>query len=562
MSKSRKELKADKKMAKVSSSSALKVEKKKKEKREKKEKKEKKKMRKEAEKKERKMRKKLEKEREKEKKRQAKKEAKKLAKELKKKKSSKEKKGKIERSAAVLDVNGNEIQKESSQATLQLIDEKAKLAKTAPINAGQKATLSSPSIHSGKGATSITPVSAVPSVAVRKPVSIRTPGSNRPTLDINPVYMQSYQSTLHAATDANSFILRGINDSEESRILTRTFADKWYLPPSLYLVEAQTGLKYRRGRFSEEEKDLAKRLTLKFCKDQNMSLEQFKRVFFDEMGSREGTCVSNTGRLSSFFVDVAQHFGGRPVVAVYECLKRIYHPGNHRGPWTPEEDDILLKAYQKHGPKWTVIGKELNRLGINCRDRYNLKWKSLGQMSAGAWSVEEEKRLAEGITESVRDSGVISWIWISEERVKTRTPLQCISRFKSKSFVDRYSFHALAIARRPATSAAVAATAPKPKASWNDWKSDEDYLLIYAIVSTGLETENLINWRSLKVEGIPAPRHNHEIFFRRWNLLKKKAEVGAADISSLKEQVGKIKKYLIGKSKSPAYIFSDDEDEF
>ena len=387
----------------------------------------------------------------------------------------------------------------------------------------------------------------IPVASVRKPVSIRTPGSNRVTRDINPIYTSGRSSPIESPQE-NSFILRGINDTEQARLLSRTFADKWYLPAVLQRIEQQTGLSYRRGKFSEEEKDLARRLTLKFCHDQNMSLDSFKRVFFDEMGSREGVATSNSGRLSNFFVDAAQHFGGRPVVAIYELLKRMYHPGNHRGPWTQEEDEILLQEYRKHGPKWTLIGKELNRLGTNCRDRYNLRWKNADQIITGPWSSVEEQKLAEAISDSLRNTGVISWIWVSEERVRTRTPLQCLTHYKSKSFHDPNS---IKIAKNPLLKTP----------TWNGWKEDEDFLLIHALALTGFTSEALVNWRSLKVEGVPAIRHNHEIFFRRWNFLKSKATLSQGqEPLTLKEQVEKVKRYLIGKSKSAAYIFSEDDE--
>lgn len=381
---------------------------------------------------------------------------------------------------------------------------------------------------------------------VRKPVGIRTPGANR---EINPIYTRPVPMA-SAASTVSDFTIPGVNDTEEARILTRTFADKWILPANLYKIEANTGLKYRRGRFSDAEKILAMKLTTKFCQEQNMSLERFKTVFFDDMGTENG----HQNRLSNFFVDVSQHFGGRPVVAVYDFLKRLYHPGNHRGPWTPEEDQVLLREFQKHGPKWTLIGKELNRLGINCRDRYNIRWKHEGKVVNGPWSEEEDGKLVNAIKDSLEASGTISWLWISEERVKTRTPLQCLIRWKIINKGNGVTNGNLLanIKKR---------TVPKvPKAaSWNGWKEDEDYLLIHAILTSGAVSDESIQWKDLKVQGIPEARHNPELFFRRWNHLKIKAEI--ADEADLKETVEKVKKYLIKQSKSPAYIFSEDEED-
>ena len=379
----------------------------------------------------------------------------------------------------------------------------------------------------------------------RKPVGIRKPGANR---EINPIYTKPIPET----RSDSDFIIPGLNDTEESRILTKTFSSKWYLPPKLNKIEADTGLKYRRGNFSEAEKVLAMKLTTKFCSEQNMSLETFKNIFFDNLGNGQG----HQKRLSTFFVDVSQHFGGRPVVAVYELLKRLYHPGNHRGSWTPEDDQILLREYQKHGPKWTLIGKELNRLAINCRDRYNIKWRHVGKVINGPWSLEEDEKLRNGIKLSLENSGVISWLWISEERVKTRTPLQCLHRWR---IIKENSGSNLSTKTTPKPKAKVTREKKTKPASLIGWKEDEDYLLIHSILISGYKSDDEIQWKDLKVPGVPEPRHNPEIFFRRWNLLKSKAEIDESE--DLKGKVEKVKKYLIQLSKSPAYIFSEDEED-
>lgn len=409
-----------------------------------------------------------------------------------------------------------------------------------------------------------TPVASPLNQQVRKPTTIKTPGERR---DINPIYATRTTQTSSAVSRvADPFLIPGLNDTEESRLLTKTFASKWYMPAVLMKIEQQTGLKYRRGRFSEEEKLLAMRLTDKFCQEQNMTLETFKSVFFDDM-SRE---VNNHNRLSNFFVDVSQHFGGRPVAAVYDYLKRTYHPGNHRGAWTAEEDQILLREYEKHGPKWTLIGKELNRLGINCRDRYNLRWKHASSAQSGSWSKDECDRLAKYVAKSLETSGSVTWIWVAEEGVKTRTPLQCYNRWKlesantkeNKITVTRVTKEPVP-PKSPKIQKVQTVQTPKAPADWNGWKEDEDYLLVHAVLTTGLSSDDSINWRSLSIPSIPAARANPELYFRRWNHLKSKAEISNQDQQpvDLKTMVEKVKKYLVGKSKSAAYIFSEDEEE-
>ena len=355
--------------------------------------------------------------------------------------------------------------------------------------------------------------------------------------------------------------------------MTKIFADKWYLPANLYKVEQRTGLKYRRGHFSDSERLLAMKFTTKYCKDQNMTLEEFKKIFFDDMGTNNST--NNSKRLNNFFVDCSQHFGGRPVVAVYQFLKRLYHPGNHRGAWNTEDDEALLREYQKYGPKWALIGKELNRLGTNCRDRYNLKWKHVGSTLNGAWTPEEDEKLKKGIEESLKGSGTISWIWVAEEKVKSRTPLQCLSRFK--------------IIKNRNSTPELGNPKPKPKLKkekeiWNGWTDDFDQLLIHELelLVIELSSEDSIDWKSLIIKSLPPGKlFNYEFLFRRWNYLKGLANSvnddnngdnnnnnngdnnnnNSSNDNNFRVQIEKVKNYLINNSKSAAYIFSEDEEE-
>lgn len=61
-----------------------------------------------------------------------------------------------------------------------------------------------------------------------------------------------------------------------------------------------------------------------------------------------------------------------------------------KGPWTPEEDKLVLLLVEKNGPqKWTQIAEHLpGRIGKQCRERWhnhlNPKIKKI------AWSEDEE----------------------------------------------------------------------------------------------------------------------------------------------------------------------------
>lgn len=66
-----------------------------------------------------------------------------------------------------------------------------------------------------------------------------------------------------------------------------------------------------------------------------------------------------------------------------------------KGPWTKEEDELLIQLVNKYGPKqWSVVASHLNgRTGKQCRERWinNLD----PSIKKGAWSDQEDKILME-----------------------------------------------------------------------------------------------------------------------------------------------------------------------
>ncbi|CAM9426674.1 unnamed protein product, partial [Ectocarpus fasciculatus] len=60
-----------------------------------------------------------------------------------------------------------------------------------------------------------------------------------------------------------------------------------------------------------------------------------------------------------------------------QCLHRwnkVLKPGLHKGPWTDEEDMILIEMVKQHGvgkAKWSHIAEQLpGRIGKQCRERW------------------------------------------------------------------------------------------------------------------------------------------------------------------------------------------------
>lgn len=82
-----------------------------------------------------------------------------------------------------------------------------------------------------------------------------------------------------------------------------------------------------------------------------------------------------------------EKYGGKNWKKIAECLKgktgvqclhrwqKVLNPSLVKGPWTKEEDDIIIKLVNLYGPEnWTQISTHLNgRIGKQCRERFHFK---------------------------------------------------------------------------------------------------------------------------------------------------------------------------------------------
>lgn len=66
---------------------------------------------------------------------------------------------------------------------------------------------------------------------------------------------------------------------------------------------------------------------------------------------------------------IARNISGRTDDACSKRYREALDPALKRDEWTSEEDGKLLDAYARLGGKWGLIGQELNRSGLACRNR-------------------------------------------------------------------------------------------------------------------------------------------------------------------------------------------------
>lgn len=90
---------------------------------------------------------------------------------------------------------------------------------------------------------------------------------------------------------------------------------------------------------------------------------------------------------------IASNLRGRSDVQCLHRWQKVLRPGLVKGPWTPEEDETVIRLVKQHGTKkWSHIARQLNgRLGKQCRERwYNHLDPSINK---GEWTENEDQEL-------------------------------------------------------------------------------------------------------------------------------------------------------------------------
>ncbi|NXU09496.1 SNPC4 protein, partial [Pardalotus punctatus] len=122
---------------------------------------------------------------------------------------------------------------------------------------------------------------------------------------------------------------------------------------------------------------------------------------------------------------IAYYMEGRDSAQLIYRWTKSVDPSLKKGPWTPEEDAMLMAAVKKYGEKdWYKIRTEVpGRSDAQCRDRYlkALHW----DVKKGKWSWREEEQLIE----LVQKHGLGRWSKIASE-LPHRTGSQCLSKWK------------------------------------------------------------------------------------------------------------------------------------
>ncbi|KAH9606428.1 hypothetical protein KSS87_015071 [Heliosperma pusillum] len=90
---------------------------------------------------------------------------------------------------------------------------------------------------------------------------------------------------------------------------------------------------------------------------------------------------------------IAEFFPDRSEVQCLHRWQKVLNPELVKGPWTQEEDEMIIELVARYGPtKWSIIAKSLpGRIGKQCRERWHNHLNP--DIKKDAWTSEEELAL-------------------------------------------------------------------------------------------------------------------------------------------------------------------------
>ncbi|KAL0476569.1 transcriptional activator MYB [Acrasis kona] len=92
---------------------------------------------------------------------------------------------------------------------------------------------------------------------------------------------------------------------------------------------------------------------------------------------------------------ISEYFTDRSDVQCLHRWQKVLNPEVVKGPWTPEEDQKVMELVETYGPKkWSLIAQHLpGRIGKQCRERWHNHLNT--NINKGPWTEEEDRLIME-----------------------------------------------------------------------------------------------------------------------------------------------------------------------
>ncbi|ODA83438.1 hypothetical protein RJ55_01952 [Drechmeria coniospora] len=262
---------------------------------------------------------------------------------------------------------------------------------------------------------------------------------------------------------------------------------------------------YVQGRFTDEELARIGRAVEAFRTDSGLTREQVNEMIQAPGGTTAGDAHAQ------LWVRIFAECPDRHRQKVINICRKKFHNFVARGTWTAEQDGELGELIGVHGPRWSKIAGIINRHPEDLRDRYRNYLVCGAHQRKDAWDEDEEARLTQfiieameiidelreaGTNEQLRDRSyeeLIDWQNISERMGRSRSRLQCITKWKSMNI--RTNGKDKLVSAEP--DAQISFRLEKARRQLSAMPDEERFRLVLAIQASAVGSDGKIPWPRL-----------------------------------------------------------------
>ncbi|KAF4986618.1 hypothetical protein FGRMN_10754 [Fusarium graminum] len=262
---------------------------------------------------------------------------------------------------------------------------------------------------------------------------------------------------------------------------------------------------YTQGRFTDEELSRIAQAVESYRVEHNMDQQELNAMIHAAGGTTAGD------EHAALWARIFATCPDRHRQKIINITRKKFHNFVARGTWTNEQDIELRDLIEVHGTKWSKIAGIINRHPEDLRDRYRNYIVCGDSQRKDTWDEQEERNLTQYVMEAMgaidelrriqptREllkkpyEELIDWQNISERMERTRSRLQCITKWKAMNIKthgkDKLVSHA--------PDAPISFRLEKARRQIAAMPDEERYRMVMAISGSSAQVESKIPWQRL-----------------------------------------------------------------
>lgn len=262
---------------------------------------------------------------------------------------------------------------------------------------------------------------------------------------------------------------------------------------------------FTQGRFSQDELNRIAKAVEGFRSESGLTQHQVNDMIHAPGGTTAGD------EHAALWIRIFSLCPDRHRQKIINITRKKFHNFVARGTWTIEQDTELRDLIEVHGTKWSEIAAIVNRHPEDLRDRYRNYIVCGDAQRKDSWDESEEQNLAQYIMEAMTAidelrslqpsrellkktyEELIDWQNISERMERTRSRLQCITKWKAMN-IKTHGKDKLASTE---PNAQISFRLEKARRQIDAMPEEERYRLLLAIQGSAAAVESKIPWPKL-----------------------------------------------------------------